>query len=343
MMRFLLCLLATSLVAADLSSIQVIETVKGKKYSGVKVTAQTDAGLKIMHDGGVAVIPFTELPAHVLTLIGVQAPPPAEPDVLLPNPLPTPKGEYKDAELTGVDPDGIRIKHAEGVAKVPFESLPQSLLDVLGPFNADAAAKFRLAEAERNREAYVATRQAIMAAQNAQSEILEEEKAKLEAQRQELLANPDQVSPVLAIRIAASSTGGKSRDTTFKTSYGSYARTDTSIRNMVCAVSSVSRSYQRAHLQCLFLTRDVAGGQGMNYEIVADDLVSIGPMVTKTVEATGEAQQSDDKYVALGLRFRDGVKYVGWVWRAIDGQGRICAVYSSQPSYDTYGWSAPVD
>ena len=343
MTRLLLCVLATSLVAADVSQIQVIETSKGKKYYGVKITGQTEAGLKIMHDGGVALIPFAELPEHILTLIGAQAAPKSEPEVPLPNPFKTTKVEYKDAELTAVEPDGIRIKHAQGAAKVPYESLPQSLLDVVGPFSAEAAAQFRLAEAERNREAYLATRQAIMASQNAEAEIIEKEKEKVEEQKQELLANPKKVSPVLAIRIAASSTGGKSRDTTFKTYYGSYARTDTSVRNMVCSVSSIARAYQRAHLQCLFLTRDVTGGQGLNYEIVADDLVSVGPLVTKTVEATGEAQQSDDKYVALGLRIRDGVKYVGWVWRAIDGQGRICAVYSSQPSYDTYGWSAPIE
>lgn len=318
------------------------ETLKGKKIANAVIKGQTEAGLKLMHDGGLTTIPYDELPLVVLDLIGVK-PAPKEEGLQLPNPFILQKTQYDQAELTALEPDGIRIKHALGVAKVPFEQLPDFILKEVGPFDAEAAAKFRQAEEERNREAHRLVRQAITDAQNAENARLEQAKAEVDAQKAELLADPDKISDVLTLRIAASSTGGKSRDTHFKTYYGSYGRTDTSVRNMVCSVSSVSRGFQRARLQCLFLTREVTGGQTLKYEIVADDLVSIGPLVTKTVEATGEAQQSDDKYVALGLRIRDGVKYVGWVWRAIDGQGRICAVYSSTPAFDRYGWSAPVD
>ncbi len=94
---------------------------------------------------------------------------------------------------------------------------------------------------------------------------------------------------------------------------------------------------------CIFLTREVSDGKNLNYEIVADDLISLGPNATKVVGASGQAEQSDDNYAALGLRVREGVKYVGWSWRAIDGQGRISAVYSSMPPYDRYGWSTPAE
>ena len=34
---------------------------------------------------------------------------------------------YHNAKVTGVDPDGIRVTHASGVAKLPFEDLPDTL------------------------------------------------------------------------------------------------------------------------------------------------------------------------------------------------------------------------
>jgi hypothetical protein len=45
----------------------------------------------------------------------------------------------------------------------------------------------------------------------------------------------------------------------------------------------------------------------------------------------------------LGLRVKEGAKYVGWTWRAIDAQGRICAVHSSIPAYDRYAWQTPLE
>jgi hypothetical protein len=46
--------------------------------------------------------------------------------------------------------------------------------------------------------------------------------------------------------------------------------------------------------------------------------------------------QSDDKYVALGARDRGGDKYVGWIWRVLDGRGAVVGVVSSDPGYDHY-------
>lgn len=110
-----------------------------------------------------------------------------------------------------------------------------------------------------------------------------------------------------------------------------------------CYITSKIRGFQRVRVQCLFLTREVSGSKDLEYEIVADDKVSLGPQARKVVAASAEAKSSDENYAALGLRIREGVKYVAWSWRAIDGMGRICAVYSSTPSYDRYGWSAKID
>ena len=34
---------------------------------------------------------------------------------------------YRNAQVTGVDPDGIRVTHSTGVAKLRFEDLPEAL------------------------------------------------------------------------------------------------------------------------------------------------------------------------------------------------------------------------
>ena len=318
-------------------------STQGKSYTGVKVSAFADDTIKFIHDGGIASLPVNHLPIQIIASLGLAVPPPEESLPTLPQPFIVGGTAYQNAELTGVDPDGIRIKHELGVAKVPHQLLPQSVLDAVGPFDPAIAEQFKQAEIERNRAAHAATREALNAIQTAATNAIVADQQALDDEKQALLADPTKVSPIVNVRISASSTGGKSRDTNWQTYYGSYDRTETSKRSMVCTITSRSGGYQRARLQCLFLTRDVAGARDLLYEIVADDLVNLGPQVTKTVVAGGITQQTDEKYIMLGLRVKEGAKYVGWTWRAIDAQGRICAVYSSSPAYDRYAWQAPID
>lgn len=320
------------------------KTTKGIEFKNAKISAQNGDSIKILHDGGIATIPHGQLPPEVLALLGISASQaPAENVIKLPDPLATAKNSYTQPELVAVEPDGIRIRHSLGSAKVRHEDLPQSVVDQVGPFDPKLAASFREAQAERDREAYATAQRAIQAAQQAETAAAAENNQLVEEHKQALLADPKLVSPSVAVEISASSTGGKSRDTDWATTWGSYSRTDVSERKMVCTVRSKISGYQRARIQCIFLTREVSGGKDLLYEVVANDLVSLGPKVTKAVGASAVAEQSDDRYAALGLRYRDGVKYVGWCWRAIDGQGRVCAVYSSTPAYDRYGWSVPVE
>lgn len=319
------------------------KTLKGVEIKNAKVTGQTPDAVKVMHDGGIATLPHNQLPPEVLTLLGVDpASTPPEDSVVLPDPLETAKNKYEKPELVSVEPDGIRIKHMLGSAKVPYEDLPPAVVALVGPFDAALATSFRAAQAERDRAAYTATRKAILDAQQS-SAVANPNNSQTDAHRTALLADPKLVSPSVFVELIGQSFGGKSRDTSWTTTWGSYNRDDASSRKMLCTIRSKSSGFQRARIQCLFLTREVSGGKDLLYEIVADDLVSLGPGVTKNVGASGQAEQSDDNYAALGLRVREGVKYVGWSWRAIDGQGRVSAVYSSIPPYDRYGWSTPVE
>jgi hypothetical protein len=242
-----------------------------------------------------------------------------------------------------VEPDGIRIRHALGSAKVKHEELPADIIALVGPFDPKLAKSFREAQLERDREAYAAQRKAIMDAQASSNASVAAALQKIEEHKNALLADPKLISPSIFVELSAFSSGGKSRDTDWATTWGSYSRSDVSKRKMQCSIISKLGGYQRCRVQCIFLTREVSGGKDLVYEIVADDLVSLGPKITKIVTASGEAEQSDDKYAALGLRVREGVKYVGWCWRAIDGIGRVSAVYSSTPAYDRYGWSVGVE
>ncbi len=319
-------------------------TTKGISIRNARITSQNSDSIRLMHDGGIATIPLSQLPAEVLHALGLSLPP-AKPEqaIQLPDPIKTIKAEYKSPELIAIEPDGLRIRHSLGSAKIKHEELPNDVIALVGPFDPKLAASFRQAQAERDREAYAAQRKAILESQNA---IMAEAKAaeeKVDEHKQALLADPNLVSPSIFVELSAYSTGGKSRDNDWLTTWGSYSRTDTSSRQMQCAIASKINGYQRARIQCIFLTREVSGGKDLITEIVADDLVSLGPKAAKIVTASGEARQSDDRYALLGLRIREGVKYVGWCWRAIDGAGRVTAVYSSTPAYDRYGWGTPLN
>jgi hypothetical protein len=318
-------------------------TTQGKVIKNASIRERTESAIKIMHDGGIATIPHNHLPGEVLAALGISTVAPEEPAMSFPQPFTTGNASYQKAELIGVDPDGIRIKHDQGAAKVRFEDLPPFIIQQVGPFDPKRAEEFRIAEQERNRAVYTAARGAINAAQAAATNAAIANQKNLDDQKQALLSDPQKISDVVNVRISATSSGGKNRDTNWQTYYGSYDRTDTSKRTMVCTITSRSGGFQRVRLQCIFLTRDVSGARELLCEIAADDLVNLGPQVTKTVVAGAITQQTDEKYVMLGLRVKEGAKYVGWTWRAIDAQGRICAVHSSIPAYDRYAWQTPLE
>lgn len=62
---------------------------------------------------------------------------------------------YKDVVVLKVEPDGLRVRHSEGVRKIPYEELPESLQKFYN-FKKEEAADFRMlqrwAEAEKATE-----------------------------------------------------------------------------------------------------------------------------------------------------------------------------------------------
>lgn len=322
---------------------ETFTTTKGQSIRNAKITGTPEGAIKIMHDGGIATLPHNQLPSEVLSLLGITAAPPEEPKIMLPDPLVTQLGiSYVTPVLTEVDPDGIRISHSNGRAKVRYEELPATVLEVVGPFDPKLAASFRDQEEERNRTAYKNARDAIMEAQNAGNAAAAADQAAMEAQLKEFQDDPNKLSSVISVEIKASSTGGKNNETNWQTWWGSSSKSTTSERTMRCTIQSKSGSPQRMRMQCLLLSRDIGGGKNLHADVVADGNVSLAAGAVKTVVASSGTESTQENYVLIGLRIVSGEKYVGWSWRAIDAQGRIAAVRSSTPAYDRFAWSTPL-
>jgi hypothetical protein len=317
-------------------------TSKGLAVQNGRVIGRNEQGVRIMHDGGLVTVSHAELPAEVAALLGVEQS--TNPDaIVLPDPLVAKGKTFLKPTLLSVEPDGIRIRHDGGSAKVGYELLPGSLQISLGGFDPDQAMSFRAAENERQKAVQAEMYQQRMKMIEKSNKEAAGGAAPVDQQpTANLLQNPEVLSQNVLVELSARSLGGKSRDTPYSTNYGSYIKTDTSARNMACTIKSRSSGAQRLRLQCLFLTRGVGGGK-LRADIVADTKVEVGANAAKVVTTQAKAENTDAKFVALGLRFKEGEKYVGWSWRAIDGQGRISAVTSSIPVYDKYAWSTALE
>ncbi|MDB6118890.1 MAG: hypothetical protein JWO08_2671 [Verrucomicrobiaceae bacterium] len=95
-------------------------------------------------------------------------------------------------------------------------------------------------------------------------------------------------------------------------------------------------------MQAFRLSRNL-DTNGFEVMLVGDFKVTYGGHIPTTVGATCKAINTDLNLVGLGIRERGGDKYVGWTWRAIDGQGKICAVVSSQSAFDHFAKEQPIE
>jgi hypothetical protein len=111
---------------------------------------------------------------------------------------------------------------------------------------------------------------------------------------------------------------------------------------IVATIENITRTPQRVRVQGYTVARSLDDGT-LQIDMLADHLVTVGALEKRTVGAQTTYAQTDDKYVALGIRERSGYKYLGWFWRVIDGNGRVCAVASSTPTHDRLGWQQPVE
>ncbi|MCF7786668.1 MAG: hypothetical protein K9N47_11140 [Prosthecobacter sp.] len=326
------------------------KTTKGIEIRNGTIKIKTEDSVRIMHDGGITTLHVKDLPPEIVSLVGF-ATVSTEDEKPLPDPLVTPKHSFQKAELAGVDPDGIRILHKDGSAKINYENLPTDLKEAFGPFDPELALHFRDQQKEQQKVSYreaqefkaeqnkIAT-QTSPAAESAQNN-----------QKQKLLDDPTLISPSVAVHLTARSSGGKYNS---QSSDGVTNTKETaSVRNITCSAQSKSGGYQRLRLQCLLLTRPAFVDGPLTPELAGETNVDLAPDGAKIVEITAEAVRTDQTRTigqlttayasyTIYLRTRSGVKYIGWSIRAIDGSGRVCAVTSSIPHYDRFAWQTPV-
>lgn len=313
-------------------------TSRGTDIRDGKILDVTDKGVKIAHSAGISLLAPGDLPADIQKSFGIET---SGSDLLPPLPSPFTAGEtkFQQAKITAIEPDGIRIAHANGTAKLGYEVLSASLQSALGGFDESHAKAFRDAEAERQKlalkqiaEAREHERQVNLAGAKQSAGEDDETKA--------LKADPNKLSSIVQVALKAGSSGGKNIDTTWKTYYGSYNKEAVSARRVTCSIFSTARKPQRTRVQIIAITRSFETNK-QETEIVADALVTLGGNGSAVIAGDLRVESTDDKYVALGIRERTGNRYLGWTCRAIDAAGRVSAVVSSTPGYDRFGWTAP--
>lgn len=370
---------AANLCAAPISLPEKFYTRGGVSIEKGKMLGQTTDAIKVMHSNGISLIPHSDLPPEVASLLGINIEE-AEgfsDELPLPNPLVTAKFNLKNPSLSGIDPDGVRVRHSNGITKIPYEDLDADLLTRFGPFDAKQAGIFREREKEIQKIAYKAVQAAKMAdAQLLSGESIQSSSASVGADssdvslhskptpalgskaatKQALLENPSIISDIVRVVISARSDGGRINEDSRGPQTMDRTKVVTSFRNISCTIESKWDNYQRVKLQCLLLTRGIVGGGPLTANIAGETTVDLAPAGetggTKAVTVTAEAVRFDStkqvatlttvmaKYI-LYVNVRGGEKYVGWCMRVVDGLGRVCAVTSSIPHYDRFGWQAP--
>jgi hypothetical protein len=156
-----------------------------------------------------------------------------------------------------------------------------------------------------------------------------------------LKADPLLLTTAPRVTLSGRSQGGKSRFTPWATDYGSYNREDVSARQYVANFLSTARYPQRVRAQCFLIVRNIATNE-LQSIMLEDYLIDLPVNGRKTASAFSEVSSTDDNYVALGVRYQDGLRYLGWVWRCIDATNRVTNVASSTSGYDRIGREEPV-
>ena len=380
-----LCLLvmtqiqAACLLAAPLSLPEKFITRKGLSIENGKMLNQTTDTIKVMHSNGITLIPHADLPPEVASMFGINidSSENSSEEFPLPNPLVAGKYSLEKPSLSGIDPDGVRVRHINGITKIPYEYLTSELLTQFGPFDSKQAAIFREREKEIQRITYRSVQDAKLAeinilsggsAQTAPASLNSESSAgslssqappvlgSKAATKQALLENPSIISDIVRVAISARSDGGKINSESRGSQTMDHTKVVTSFRNISCNIVSQWDNYQRIKLQCLLLTRGSVGNGPLTANVVGEITVDLAPAGdpggSKTVSVTAEAMRFDStkqigtittvlaKYI-LYVNARGGEKYIGWCMRAVDGKGRVCGVTSSIPHYDRFGWQTP--
>lgn len=301
-------------------------------YINPRVVHLGDRILKISHEAGIANILLSDLPADVCLALNI--PFSGGPKITLPSPFKAGGVTYESAQLLSVDPDGIRISHASGSAKVRYEHLSHDITAQLGGFNFEAAAAFRESVALQQQQAHSAiadTKQAMNAPGLGPSPT--DPSSNNQSQQTE---GPVSVGPSITM-VGKTVSMGREVTTTWSTSWGSYQKTGNSRRCVALTVSTVARRPQQATVEMLFLWRNKDNRDLEVISVGSDTAVVVdGHPKVLTIE-TAESD-TDEKYVILGIREKSGRRYLGWVARAKDANGQIVAACASVPHYVRYAY-----
>lgn len=164
----------------------------GQEIQNAKIIENGEREIKISHNAGIAKIKHDQLPEEVLILLGLEAS--SEDEIKLPSPLSIEGKKFIEPILISIDPDGLKIRHSMGVAKIRYEHLTEDLRIEYGPFDSELASIFRDQALERDREALKLAREAEAKMREANNRSLSVATDQVDTIKQELLTDPAKVS-----------------------------------------------------------------------------------------------------------------------------------------------------
>jgi hypothetical protein len=121
--------------------------------------------------------------------------------------------------------------------------------------------------------------------------------------------------------------GGGSSDYDYKASWGSYARTVTSTKDIEVTITQPRREKQPLKLEFFFVVK----GDSKRYAKQAGALDL--PEGEGSAVFSTSSKQSQSRWVYLGVRERSGERIEGWLVRALNND-RIIGIAASSPSLE---------
>lgn len=147
-------------------------------------------------------------------------------------------------------------------------------------------------------------------------------------------AEEEAISKEADVTLTGTSSGGKRRNTTWETDYGSREFKDTSSHMVHLKVTSrLRKKDQRVLIEFIWITRPAEGG-ALEATPLDSQVVKLLPSQSVTVNVGATVSNTDSKYVAIGYQEKTGQKYIGWSARAVDGNGKVIAITSSLANLD---------
>lgn len=242
--------------------------------------------------------------------------------------LVTSKGrEYSGVTVKVVEPDGLRIQHESGTAKIPFSELPVEI-QKRHHYNAVAAEEYRK-ESESRHEAREAAldEEAASAAKVVPKESPPAPKPATDRATDK--PQPDDGVPKHVKLRAATSSMGRNDEKRWTTSWGSYDKSIFRARVVSVQVSASTGG------ECIIELHWIGSepGKASNQFVVKVEQMSVTLVADTPVnhEFGLLFVENDTKYAALGERYREGYKYSGWVARVLSKDGRTLAIQGARP------------